>query len=210
MRCGSARVTCSSRAVQAPCPGSCSISSSAFRASGRSSSKDSPLKGLRIGSLSQQLRSIDPDVPLYDIHTLEWRVRRLVMPQRMGATLFGGFAALALILASVGIYGVAAYVAKLRTREIGIRIALGADRACIHALVLRQGAVPVAAGIAAGLLIAAAGGQLAASFLRGVTPRDPLTYAGVAVLLGVISLIATWLPARRASLLDPVRALRHD
>ena len=133
-----------------------------------------------------------------------------MMPQRMGATLFGGFALLALVLASVGIYGVAAYVAKLRTREIGIRIALGADRARIHALVLRQGAVPVAAGIVAGLLIAAAGGQLAASFLRGVTPRDPLTYAGVAVLLGVISLIATWLPARRASRLDPVRALRHD
>ena len=132
------------------------------------------------------------------------------MPQRMGAAFFGAFAILALTLASIGTYGIASYVAALRTREIGIRIALGADRTRIRALVLRQGAVPVALGIAAGIGLALAAGRFAASFLRGVTPYDPLTYTAVAVLLAGIGVIATWVPARRAAALDPVRALRQE
>ena len=127
-----------------------------------------------------------------------------------GATLFGVFAALALTLAAIGIYGVASYVAQLRTREIGIRIALGADPARIRALVLRQGSIPIAAGIAAGLVLAAIGSRLASAFLRGVSARDPLTYAAVAVLLTAIALAATWLPARRAAAVDPISALRVE
>ena len=132
------------------------------------------------------------------------------MPQRMGVTLFGVFSALALTLAAIGIYGVASYVAALRTRELGIRIALGADRARIRALVLRQGSVPVAVGVGAGLIIAAAASRLATAFLRGVPPRDPVTYAAVAALLAAIALVATWIPARRAARLDPIQALRQD
>jgi len=163
-----------------------------------------------LGPLAAALRSVDPQAPVYDVSTFTWRVRRLVMPQRMGATLFGAFALLALVLSALGIYAVASYVARLRTREIGIRIALGADRARIRQLVLRQGAVPVAAGIAAGLVAAAIAGQFASAFLRGIGPRDPLTYAVVAAVLGTVAFVSTWLPARRAAATDPIRALRHD
>jgi predicted permease len=163
-----------------------------------------------LGPLAGELRAIDPGAPVYDVSTFAWRVRRLAMPQRMGATLFGAFAGLALLLSALGIYAVASYVARLRTRELGIRIALGANRAQLMALVLRHGIVPIAAGLAAGLMIAAAGSRFAAAFLRGVTPRDPFTYAGVTVLLALVALTATWIPARRAAAVDPIRALRHD
>jgi predicted permease len=161
-------------------------------------------------ALGSELHGIDAGAPLTAVTTFDWQVRRLVMPQRMGAAFFGAFAVLALILASIGIYGVASYVAALRTREIGIRIALGADRGRIRTLVLREGAVPIAAGIAAGLVLALVLSRFAASFLRGVTPRDPATYAVVACAIAVVALAATWLPARRASTVDPIRALRQD
>jgi len=163
-----------------------------------------------LGPLSAALRGIDASAPVYDVSTFAWRVRRLVMPQRMGTALFGAFAALALVLSALGIYAVASYVTRLRTREIGIRIALGADRERIRHLVLRQGTAPVAAGVAAGLAASAVGGQFAAAFLRGVTPRDPLTYAGVTLLLVLVAAVAIWIPARRAAAVDPIRALRQD
>jgi len=159
--------------------------------------------------LRDQLRAADPGAPIVSLTTFSWQVRRLAMPQRMGAVLFAIFAALAVTLAAIGIYGVTAYVAALRRRELGIRIALGADRARIRALVLRQGALPIGVGIAAGLVIAAIASRLAAAFLRGVPPRDPFTYGAVAALLGAIALLATWIPARRASRIDPVHALRE-
>jgi putative ABC transport system permease protein len=161
-------------------------------------------------ALGESIRAVDPAVPVSNVNTFTWQVRSLVMPQRMGAVLFGAAAALALTLAAIGIYGVASYVAQLRTREIGIRIALGADRASIRTLVLRQGSLPVAVGIAAGLIVAAAGSGVAAAFLRGVPSRDPVTYAAVATLLAAIALTATWIPAARAARLDPVRALRAE
>ncbi len=167
------------------------------------------VRGLEI-AVRDQLRTIDPDAPLAPVTTFEWQVRKLVMPQRMGAAFFSAFALLALTLASIGTYGVASYVAALRSREIGIRIALGADRTRIRTLVLRQGAVPVAFGVMAGLGLALLGSRFAAAFLRGVTARDPLTYTAVALLLVVIGTAATWLPARRAAALDPVRALRQE
>jgi len=160
--------------------------------------------------LREQLRAADPEAPVASLTTFTWQVRKLVMPQQMGVALFGVFALLAVTLAAIGIYGVTAYVAALRRREIGIRIALGADRARIRALVLRQGSIPIAAGLAAGVVIAALASRLATAFLRGVPPRDPLTYTAVAALLAAIALAATWIPARRASQLDPIRALRID
>jgi predicted permease len=161
------------------------------------------------GSLvREQLRAIDPELPLYDVAPLSDRVARLVMPQRMGVTLMGFFSALALILATVGIYGVASYVAALRTREIGIRMALGATRGEINTLMLRETAIPVAIGIAAGLGLALSAGQLAASFLMDVNPRDPLTFSAAVSLLVVVALAASYIPARRAARLDPQTALR--
>ena len=163
-----------------------------------------------LGPIAMQLRGIDADAPVYGVSTFAWRVRRLAMPQRMGMTLFAVFSALALTLAAIGIYGVASYVAALRTRELGIRIALGADRARIRTLVLRQGSWPVAIGVGAGLVGAALASRAASAFLRGVPPHDPLTYGVVAVVLTVVALAATWIPARRAAQLDPIRALRNE
>ena len=160
--------------------------------------------------LRERLRAVDPAVPLYNMSTFEFHVRELVMPQRMGATLFGFFSLLALSLATVGIYGVASYVAALRTKEIGIRMALGARASDIGRLVLVQGAVPVAAGIAIGLVLALSASRLASSFMLDVRPWDPLTFAIATAALGALALLASYIPARRAARLDPVSALRRE
>jgi predicted permease len=158
----------------------------------------------------EQLLALDAQLPLYFVRPFEEIVGNLVMPQRMGATLFGIFSVLALTLAAVGIYGVASYVAALRTREMGIRVALGAARADIRTLVLRQGLTPVWVGIAGGLLLAYWAGRAATTFLYGVSATDPLTFGAVVLLLAVIALGATYAPARRAAAVDPVRALRYE
>jgi ABC-type antimicrobial peptide transport system permease subunit len=128
----------------------------------------------------------------------------------MGATLFGAFALVALVLATVGIYGVASHAARVRTREIGIRIALGARRGEIRALMIGGALRPVIGGILVGAALALWLDPLAAAFMYGVSPRDPLTLGVVAVLLGAVALIATWIPARRAARLEPVAALRTE
>ncbi|HET7619582.1 MAG TPA: ABC transporter permease [Vicinamibacterales bacterium] len=163
-----------------------------------------------LGPVAEQLRAIDRDAPVYDVSTFAWRVRDLVMPQQMGTTLFACFSVLALALAAIGIYGVAAYVAVLRTRELGIRIALGAARTDIRRLVLRQGFMPAVAGLAAGIALTLVAGRFAEAFLYHVSPRDPVTLGVTAVVLGTIAGVAAWIPARRASRLDPVRALREE
>jgi predicted permease len=163
-----------------------------------------------LAPLVAQLRGIDRNAPVSDAGTLEWRLRRLVMPQRMGATLFGAFAIVALVLATVGIYGVASYAARVRTREIGIRIALGAERAQIRRLMVRRALSPIVGGILLGGALAFWLAPLAATFIYGVSPRDPLTLSVVAALLGGVALIATWVPARRAARLEPVAALRTE
>ena len=163
-----------------------------------------------VGLVAAQLRSIDPDVPVYDVGTFAWRVRDLVMPQRMGAMLFACFSTLALLLATVGIYGVASYVAALRTREIGIRVALGATTHQIRRLVVAQGLRPVLLGTIAGLALALWTAPFASSFLVGLSARDPLTFLAVTLLVGAVALAATWLPARRAAAIPPTDALRVD
>jgi ABC-type antimicrobial peptide transport system permease subunit len=138
------------------------------------------------------------------------RVVALVMPQRMGVALFTLFSALAIALASVGIYGVATYVASLRTREIGIRIALGATTGAVRRMVLAQGARPIVAGILAGLAMAIYAGRLAEAFLLNVSPMDPLTFVSVPLTIAAIALVASYVPARRASRIEPVQALRDE
>lgn len=149
-------------------------------------------------------------VPLFDVRPFDEAVRGLVMPQRMGVALFGLFRLLAVALATVGIYAVASYVAALRIREVGIRMALGAGRGEIGSLILREGARPVAFGILAGVGLALFASRLAAAFLYDVTPHDPLTFGAVALLLGGIALTAAYIPARRAARVDPMIALRHE
>jgi putative ABC transport system permease protein len=120
------------------------------------------------------------------------------------------FAAIALALSSVGIYGVISYLAAERTREIGVRIALGARRSDVLLLVLREGASMAFLGIGIGMLLALGLTRLIASQLYGVTPHDPLTFSGAGLVLAVVAMTACYIPARRAMRMDPVVALRCD
>jgi putative ABC transport system permease protein len=137
-------------------------------------------------------------------------VEREIAPMRFHLALLAAFAGLAALLAAVGIYGVVAYAAASRTREIGLRLALGAERGSISRLVLAQGLKPAALGLALGLIAAYLGGHLMQAVLFGVDPRDPSVFAGTSVLLLVAALAATLLPARRASRIDPVRAIKFE
>ena len=162
-----------------------------------------------LGVMTAQLRSIDPQMPLYDVMPFAEHVRDLVMPQQMGATLLTLFSILALSLATVGIYGVASYVAQLRTRELGIRMALGAEAADIRRVVLTHGIVPAACGVVIGVGLALWAARFVRVFLHDVSVADPLTFTVVPMLLLAVALAATWLPARRAARLNPVTALRE-
>ena len=129
---------------------------------------------------------------------------------RFYAVMLGVFAGVACVLAAIGIYGVLAYAVAQRTREIGIRMALGAQRVQVLALVLRSGAFLTIAGIALGLAGAAAGTRLLQGMLFGITPLDPQTFVAVSVLFGAVATLASYLPARRATRVDPMVALRSE
>jgi putative ABC transport system permease protein len=156
------------------------------------------------------VRSRDANLPLYNIETMDEAVARQIAPTRFYMILAAAFAGLAALLAAVGLYGVAAYAASRRTREIGVRVALGADRGGIIRLVLGQGIRPAAWGLIAGLTGAYFGAKLLEALLFGVAPRDPAIFAAVAVLLAGVAVFATVLPARRASKIDPVVALQAE
>jgi predicted permease len=149
-------------------------------------------------------------LPVFQVRTLEDQTDAALAQERMTATLTGFFAALALLLAAVGLYGVIAYVVAGRRREIGIRMALGAGRWSVVALVLRESLLMVGIGLAIGLALSAWAIRLVASQLYGVGPADPLTLAAGVGLLAVAALLAAFLPARRAAAVDPVRALRYE
>ena len=154
--------------------------------------------------------SLDPDLPVYDAFTLDRLVARSLGEPRFYLLLLSVFATLAVVLAAVGIYGVMAYTVQQRTREIGIRIALGASTDRVIGMVVRRGLVLAVAGLLFGTVGAYVVTRVLRSLLYGVSERDPLTFAGVAVLLGLIALIASWLPARRAARVDPLTAMRAD
>ena len=157
-----------------------------------------------------QAAQIDKDLPLFNARTMDQSISSSVSPHRLTMFLLGIFAALALILTAVGIYGVVSYSVAQRTREIGIRIALGAPRNSVLLMTLRKGLVLGAVGIGIGFLVALGLTRLIAAQLFGVSPTDPLTYCAVAVVLLLITLFACWLPARRAAGLDPLAALRCE
>jgi putative ABC transport system permease protein len=162
------------------------------------------------GALRAAVHDVDPDLPVYRVRTLKSVVADSLSDQRFNATLFSIFAALALILASVGVYGVITYSVSQRTSEMGLRLALGAERREVLALVVRQAMARVAIGVAVGLAGALAAGRFLRSLVVGVPVRDPLTFGGVALVLLAVALLATWLPARRATRVDPVVALRSE
>jgi predicted permease len=160
-------------------------------------------------SIRREIRTLDPNVPLRGIRTLEATVDRAVGPTRFYLMLLAVFAAVAVALAAVGLYGVAAYLVSRRTREIGVRIALGAQRADVLRLVLLQGIRPVLIGVVVGLGGAYAGSRLLQSLLYNVEPGDLTTAVVVTALLLAVVVAAIALPARRASRIAPVEALRE-
>ena len=155
------------------------------------------------------VRALDPDLPIANVRSMEEVVSGALLPQRLATVLVGAFAALALVLAALGLYGVVAYSVARRTQEIGVRIALGATGPGVLRLVVGQGMRLVAAGVAAGLAGAWGVTRLLASLLYGVSPTDPVAFSLAAVLLGLVALLAAALPAWRASRLDPMTALRR-
>ena len=156
------------------------------------------------------IHSVDPDLPLAKIAALETLVDDSVIQQRFAMLVLGAFGALALLLASIGMYGVISYSTMQRTQEIGIRMALGAQRHTILAMVLNHGGRLAGLGIAIGIVAAIAMARLMSSFLYGVQPADPATFAAVALLLCVVALLACYVPARRAMRVDPIVALRYE
>ena len=154
--------------------------------------------------------ALDRDLPVYDVFTLETMVDRALGQPRFYVLLLSIFAVLAVVLAVVGIYGVIAYSVQQRTREIGIRIALGASRERVVAMVVRRGLILALAGITLGSAGAYAVSRVLQSLLFGVGARDPSTFVAVAALLGGVALLASWLPARRAARVDPLAAMRAE
>jgi putative ABC transport system permease protein len=163
-----------------------------------------------IPSISSSVRNVDADIPLLNIRTMDDWVSTSLSPQRFAMLLLASFAGLALLLAVVGIYSVMSYSVSRRTHEIGIRVALGASRADVLALVVRQGLVLALTGSAIGMAGALLLSRLMSSQLYGVSPTDPITFVAMSVLLTLVALAACHIPARRAMQIDPMVALRYE
>jgi predicted permease len=162
-----------------------------------------------IGEVRAAVAATAPDLALYDVRTLEEHLRMSVAIPRMAAMLLAIFGGLALVLSAVGLYGVISFSVGQRTQEIGVRMALGADYVIVLRSILGQGARLTAAGLAIGLVVAVMATPLLDSLLVNVSPSDPLTFAATAGILLLVALVATWIPARRAAALDPVKALNR-
>jgi predicted permease len=163
-----------------------------------------------VTAVRREAESIDPEVEIYHIRTLESQLDWLLWKERLVAWLSSSFGALAALLAAIGLYGVIAFSVAQRTPEIGLRMALGAGRRQIQLLVLRDVMVLIGAGAAMGIPAALALTRLAKSLLFGVAPNDPATLAGAGLLMGAVALLAGYLPVRRATKVDPMVALRCE
>jgi ABC-type antimicrobial peptide transport system permease subunit len=156
------------------------------------------------------LQGLDPDLPMYYVRTMEQRVDESLARRRFSMLLLGVFASIALVLATIGIYSVMTYLVNQGIRELGIRIALGASQRDILSLVVGQGMALSLFGVTLGLAAAFLLTRLIRSMLFGVAVTDPFTFAGISLLLALITLLATYIPAQRATQIDPVISLRQD
>ncbi|HEV2206397.1 MAG TPA: ABC transporter permease [Candidatus Acidoferrales bacterium] len=163
-----------------------------------------------VSAVRAQVRDVDPDQPLYHVGTLEQTLAESVAPRRFNMLLLGIFAGIAFVLATVGIYGVMAFSVVQRTHEIGIRMALGARTSDVLGMVVRQGLKLTAVGVTIGIAGALVLTRFLASLLFGVRPNDAVTFVGVSLILGVVALVACYIPARRAMRVDPMVALRYE
>ena len=156
------------------------------------------------------MTEVVPGVPLFNVRTMDQRLRESLATARFNTLLLTLLGGIGVVLAAVGIYSVVAYFVSRRTQEIGVRLALGATRRDVVSLIIRQAAWPVGIGVAAGIAISAGLTRVLSTQLFGVTPGDPMTYALVALALGSIAILASFIPARRAAGVDPTRALHMN
>jgi ABC-type antimicrobial peptide transport system permease subunit len=163
-----------------------------------------------VADLRNAVRKTDPKIPVQEIKTIDSLVGDTLSDRRFVMGLVASFAAAALLLASFGLYGVISYSVAQRTREYGVRIALGAGSRDILRLVIGSGMKIVAIGIVIGLLLSLGLGRLLGAFLYGVSSTDPATLAGVAIVVNVVALFANYFPARRAMKINPITALREE
>jgi len=159
--------------------------------------------------IRREIQSIDAGLPVFGVSSMNDVLDRSLATRRFSADLVGGFAGLAVLLAAIGIYGLLAYMVGQKSRDIGIRMALGAQREDILRMFLRRGVVLAVVGVVAGLLLAASSASVMASLLYGVRPHDPAVLLIVPLLLFAIAVLASYLPARRATKVDPLIALRE-
>jgi putative ABC transport system permease protein len=160
--------------------------------------------------LTNIAHDLDADLPLVAPQTLDEQIHRSLNLPRAVASLLGVLGGLTLLLAAVGLYGVAAHSVSLRTREVGIRMSLGARGADVFRMIIRENLSLTLVGVAAGLAISIAGSRVLASFLFGLTSTDPLTFVGGSTILCLVTVLASCIPARRAASLDPLTALRYE
>jgi putative ABC transport system permease protein len=159
--------------------------------------------------IRRAIQSVDPGLPVFSVTSMDEVLDASLASRRFSANLVAGFAGLALLLASVGIYGSLAYMVGQRSREIGLRLALGAQRADVLRLVMGKGVLLASLGIAAGMIFSASTASLMASLLYGVRPHDPAVFLMAPLLLLVVALLASYIPAWRATKVDPIAALRE-
>jgi len=160
--------------------------------------------------IEREVHALDPDQPVFHVRTMEEWMAESVARRRLALILLAIFSGLALLLASVGIYGTTSFAVTQQTREIGVRRALGAQRGDVFRLVLAEGVSAVAIGAAVGIVGALAITQFIRQALFDVSPADPVTYAAVLVVLALVALVAAWLPAWRATKVEPLVALRYE
>jgi predicted lysophospholipase L1 biosynthesis ABC-type transport system permease subunit len=163
-----------------------------------------------LAPVRQAVLALDPNLPLFEVETLSEHLGIALFPVRLASSVLGWFGLLALLLAAIGLYGVVAYAVNQRTREIGVRMALGARPADVLRLVVGDGMRLALLGLGLGLAAALLVTRMVAGLLYGVSPTDPVAFTGVAALLLLATLLASWLPARRAARVDPMTALKHE
>jgi predicted permease len=161
-------------------------------------------------SVRREIRSLDPTLAIFNAETMEEHVRDALFLPRLAGTLFGVFGFAGLLLAAIGLYGVMNYSVSRRTREIGIRLALGAQTDGVQRLIVRQGMLLTLIAIAIGLAAALAAARFSSSMLYGVRPHDLMTFTTVPLFLAAVAFLACWIPSRRAARVDPLIALRYE
>jgi ABC-type antimicrobial peptide transport system permease subunit len=166
--------------------------------------------GSLANTVRTRVRTIAPTIPLYGLQTMQESYTRSVWQQRLYGTLFTSFAVIALVLAAAGVYSVIAYSVTQRMHEIGVRMALGAQRPDVFRLVVQGGTRLALIGVVIGVAVALGATRVLAKLLYGVSPTDPMTFGTMSALLLLTAMVASYLPARRAASLDPVNALKND